>query len=64
MALERKRDRIVSNKEASHWYSSIVEQDLQLVRWGHYGTPVLVFLTAGGDAEEIERLHLLDDFGS
>src|SRR4051794_8068693 len=26
-----------------------------MARWGHYGTPVLVFPTAGGDAEEIER---------
>jgi len=26
-----------------------------LARWGHFGTPVLVFPTAGGDAEEIER---------
>lgn len=30
-----------------------------MARWGHYGTPVLVFPTAGGDAEEIEREHLL-----
>src|SRR5690606_32827748 len=30
-----------------------------LVRWGHWGQPVLVFPTAGGDAEEIERMHLV-----
>jgi esterase/lipase superfamily enzyme len=30
------------------------------VRWGEVGTPVLVFPTAGGDAEEIERFHLID----
>ena len=30
-----------------------------MVRWGHYGRPVLVFPTAGGDAEEIERFHLV-----
>ena len=29
------------------------------MRWGDYGTPVLVFPTAGGDAEEIERFHLV-----
>ncbi len=29
------------------------------MRWGHYGTPVLVFPTAGGDAEEIDRHGLL-----
>jgi esterase/lipase superfamily enzyme len=46
-------------KEVTRWYSSRVEQEVQLVRWGHYGTPVLLFPTAGGDAEEIERFHLI-----
>lgn len=32
---------------------------MPLVRWGHFGTPVLVFPTAGGDAEEVERCHLI-----
>ena len=30
-----------------------------MVRWGHYGTPVLLFPTAGGDYEEVERFHLI-----
>ncbi len=46
-------------KEASRWFSSRLEHDVQLVRWGHYGTPVLLFPTAGGDAEEVERFHLV-----
>jgi len=46
-------------KESSTWYSSRLEQDVHLVRWGKYGTPVLLFPTAGGDAEEIERFHLI-----
>jgi len=29
------------------------------VRWGHFGTPVLLFPTAGGDAEEVERFQLI-----
>jgi len=29
------------------------------VRWGSFGTPVLLFPTAGGDAEEVERFHLV-----
>jgi esterase/lipase superfamily enzyme len=41
------------------WYSSRLEQHLTLARWGTYGVPVLVFPTAGGDAEEIERNGLL-----
>ena len=32
---------------------------MHLVRWGHFGTPVLLFPTAGGDAEEVERFHLI-----
>ncbi|NNF17453.1 MAG: hypothetical protein HKN70_11965 [Gammaproteobacteria bacterium] len=43
----------------TRWYSPRVEQYVQLVRWGHFGTPVLLFPTAGGDAEEIERFHLI-----
>ncbi len=47
-------------KTTAHWYSERVERDVDLVRWGSFGTPVLVFPTAGGDAEEIERFHLVD----
>jgi len=46
-------------KETVHWYSPNIEQDVQLVRWGHFGAPVLVFPTAGGDAEEIERFLMV-----
>lgn len=46
-------------KEAARWYSPHVEQEIQLVRWGYFGRPVLLFPTAGGDAEEVERFHLI-----
>ena len=46
-------------KEVIRWYSSNVGQEVQLVRWGHFGAPVLLFPTAGGDAEEIERFKLI-----
>jgi esterase/lipase superfamily enzyme len=46
-------------KDTHRWYSPSVEQDVQLVRWGHFGAPVLIFPTAGGDAEEIERFLLI-----
>ena len=32
---------------------------MRLVRWGHWGRPVLCFPTAGGDAEECERFLLV-----
>jgi esterase/lipase superfamily enzyme len=47
-------------KTSARWYSDRVEREVGLARWGSYGTPVLVFPTAGGDAEEIERFHLVD----
>ena len=33
------------------------------MRWGTFGRPVLVFPSAGGDAEEIERFGLVDACG-
>jgi esterase/lipase superfamily enzyme len=46
-------------KRVFKWYSPHVEQEVQLVRWGTFGAPVLLFPTAGGDAEEVERFHLV-----
>ncbi len=45
--------------EKSRWYSERMKQESTLVRWGVTGQPILVFPTAGGDAEEIERFHLV-----
>lgn len=49
----------MSAKDVFRWQSPQLERDVQLVRWGHYGTPVMLFPTAGGDAEEVERFHLI-----
>jgi len=46
-------------KKNASWYSQRLGQDVSVVRWGNYGTPVLLFPTAGGDAEEIERFHVI-----
>jgi esterase/lipase superfamily enzyme len=46
----------VAIKTGSSWYSDRIGQEIALVRWGHWGTPVLLFPTAGGDAEEAERM--------
>jgi len=50
-------------KVVERWFSPRVEHDLGLARWGVMGIPVLVFPTAGGDAEEIERHHLVSACG-
>ena len=47
-------------KRRERWYSSRVESDVTIARWGHFGRPVIVFPTAGGDAEEIERMWLVE----
>ena len=46
-------------KVTERWYSHRMHRDITLVRWGHYGVPVLLFPTAGGDAEEVERNQLI-----
>lgn len=47
-------------KKAETWHSDRVGETITLVRWGEVGVPVLVFPTAGGDAEEIERFLMID----
>lgn len=48
------------NAESSRWYSDRIRSWLTLSRWGHYGTPVLLFPTAGGDAHECERFQMIE----
>ena len=46
-------------KATERWHSDRIGMDLTLVRWGHHGVPVLLFPTAGGDAEEAERHNVV-----
>ena len=48
-----------SQKEIFRWYSPELQMDTQVVRWGSFGAPLLLFPTAGGDAEEVERFFLI-----
>jgi esterase/lipase superfamily enzyme len=48
------------DKVVERWFSGRVQSEITVVRWGSFGTPVLVFPSAGGDAEEIERFGLID----
>ncbi|HXP18086.1 MAG TPA: hypothetical protein VN840_00440 [Streptosporangiaceae bacterium] len=50
-------------KRGQRWHSDRLGSEITVVRWGHYGRPVLVFPSAGGDAEEIERYGLVDACG-
>lgn len=41
------------------WSSRHLGQDVTVAKWGEVGTPVLIFPTAGGDAQEIDRFGLI-----
>jgi len=41
------------------WQTHRLPCPARVVRWGHYGRPVLLFPTAGGDCEETERQGLI-----
>lgn len=43
----------------SRWYSERLGREVTLARWGETGQPVLLFPTAGGDAEECERFQVI-----
>lgn len=48
------------SKLVERWHSPLLEREIEVARWGHLGLPVLVFPTAGGDAQEIERFLMID----
>ena len=48
------------SKTKSEWHSARLGETVTLCRWGEVGSPVLIFPTAGGDAEEIERFLVID----
>ncbi len=50
----------MADKKVARWHSERLQREVTLVRWGTFGQPVLLFPTAGGDAEEIERFLLVD----
>lgn len=47
-------------KRLETWHSPRLEREITAVRWGETGIPLLMFPTAGGDAEEIERFLIID----
>lgn len=47
-------------KHTDRWHSDRLDRTVEVARWGDVGRPVLVFPTAGGDAEEIERFQVVD----
>ncbi len=50
-------------RQAWTWTTPRFKEPARLIRWGHFGAPVLIFPTAGGDFEEIERFNLITALG-
>ncbi len=48
------------SKATETWYSHRIHRRITVSRWGAMGTPVLLFPTAAGDAEEVERFQMID----
>ena len=45
--------------ESWTWSHTRLPAPARVMRWGHYGIPVLLFPSAGGDFDEVERFHLV-----
>jgi esterase/lipase superfamily enzyme len=50
-------------KVAERWFSDRLQGEITVVRWGSFGTPVLILPSAGGDAEEVERHGVVEACG-
>jgi esterase/lipase superfamily enzyme len=50
-------------KTVQRWFSDRMQEEITVVRWGDVGRPVLIFPSAGGDAQEAERNGLVDACG-
>jgi esterase/lipase superfamily enzyme len=57
MSVETKR--LEDLKRSERIASRHAGKEVLCCRWGWYGQPVLLFPTAGGDAEESERFHMM-----
>jgi esterase/lipase superfamily enzyme len=51
------------SKLKTSWHSERLGRDVNVVRWGEVGTPVLFFPTAAADAEECERFKMVTVLG-
>jgi esterase/lipase superfamily enzyme len=47
-------------KLTDRWHSERLGREVSVARWGEVGKPFLIYPTAGGDAEEIERFLIVD----
>ena len=41
------------------WHSPVLDREMTLASWGHFGKPVVLFATAASDALDYERFKLI-----
>jgi len=49
--------------ESHRWYSDRIGRDVHVRVYGHFGQPILVFPTSGGDEREYEGQGMFDTLG-
>src|SRR6476659_9127634 len=47
-------------REHHRWYSERLKRDMGVIVHGHWGPPMIMFPTSGGDEGEYERQSLID----
>src|SRR5438093_4217754 len=47
------------HRELHHWYSDRLGRDMGVIVYGHWGPPLLMFPTSGGDEGEYERQGMI-----
>lgn len=47
-------------KRIDRWHSPNLDKEMEIVTYGHFGFPLLLFPTAAADYLEYERFHLID----
>lgn len=48
------------HRHIDSWHSPALDKRMEIVTYGHYGFPLLMFPTAAADFLEYERFHLID----
>jgi len=48
-------------REITKWFSPVLQKDMDIVAYGHYGFALLLFPTAAADFLEYERFMLIDE---
>ena len=51
------------HREHHRWYTGRLGREMDILVYGHYGSPIVVFPTSGGDQREYEGQGMIDALG-